>query len=116
MADDTYPIPKHGWTCFFCGENFKSVGNAQEHFGIDPDKKPGCLIKVSYGGERGLLFALRAAEEELATLYQQRADEDTHLHREIYRLQSKFSERLRIAEEAGYERGLRDAKKFPNDA
>lgn len=107
---DTYDMPPHGWTCFFCGETFKTVGGAQDHFGATPDKKPGCLLKVSVGAERGLLMELRRVEEELAKLYRERADEDTHLHREIYRLQSRHCDALRNAEEAGYARGLRDGR------
>lgn len=34
--DDTYPMPKHGWTCFHCGETFKTPGKAREHFGRTP--------------------------------------------------------------------------------
>ena len=52
---DTYDTPPHGWTCFFCGETFKTVGGAQDHFGATPDKKPGCLLKVSVGAERGFV-------------------------------------------------------------
>lgn len=111
MADDnSYPCPAHGWTCFFCGETFKTIGGAQDHFGATPDKKPGCLLKVSVGAERGLLMELRRVEAELATLYRERADADTDLHREIYRLQSRHADALQNAETAGYERGLRDAR------
>lgn len=27
-AVETYPMPKHGWTCFHCGETFTTVGSA----------------------------------------------------------------------------------------
>lgn len=109
-TEDTYNKPPHGWTCFHCGETFTTVGSARDHFGANPDAQPGCMVRVSLGGERGLLMALRKVEEELATLYRERCDEDTHLHREIYTLQSRHSDALRQAEDAGYARGLRDAK------
>lgn len=111
MADDTYTAPPHGWTCFFCGETFKNIGGAQDHFGATPDKKPGCVLKVSVGAERGLLMELRRVEEELAKVYRERADEDTHLHREIHRMQSRHADALQNAEELGYARGLRDARR-----
>lgn len=57
-----------GWQCFHCGEIFTTVGGAQDHFGADSTKKPGCLIKVALGDERGLLMDLRKAEDQLARL------------------------------------------------
>lgn len=112
--EDTYPAPAHGWTCFHCGETFMSIGNAREHFGAKPDAVPGCMLRVAYGGERSLLFALRKLEDELSRLYLERAEEDTHLHRELYRLQSRTSAALESAEIAGYERGLRDGRRESN--
>lgn len=103
---DTYEKPPHGWTCFHCGETFKNTGEARDHFGAKPDALPGCMLRVSLGGERGLLMALRRVEEELAQMYLDRADEDTRLHRELHRLQSRHSDALQTAEETGYARGL----------
>ena len=60
---DTYEMPMHGWTCFHCGETFKTPGGARDHFGSEPLAEPGCKIKA--GEERGLLMALRRAEAEL---------------------------------------------------
>jgi hypothetical protein len=60
-TQDTYPMPAHGWTCFHCGETFKTPGGAQNHFGGNVNGLAGCQIKV--GEERGLLMALRKAEE-----------------------------------------------------
>lgn len=104
---DTYEKPALGWTCFHCGETFTTVGGAQDHFGADPSKEPGCMLKVSLGAERGLLMKLRALEDELTTFYQRRAAEDTDLHREIHALQSRHADALQTAEELGFERGLR---------
>jgi len=67
MADSlTYPAPKHGWTCFHCGETFRSPGSAENHFGKTPASIPGCLIKIQTGDERALLMALRDAENRAA--------------------------------------------------
>jgi hypothetical protein len=107
---DTYEKPAHGWTCFHCGETFTTPGSARDHFGAKPDAVPGCIARVSVGGQRGLLMLWRKAEEELAELYRQRGEDDTPILRELYRLQGKHSEALRVSEEAGYERGLNDAK------
>lgn len=106
-TQDTYEKPPHGWTCFHCGETFTTVGGAQDHFGADPDKEPGCMLRVSLGAERGMLMKLREREQELAELYRRRAEEDTDLHRELYALQSRHADALQTAEELGYERGLR---------
>lgn len=62
-AIDTYPMSKHGWTCFHCGETFTTFGAARDHFGATPEAEIGCLInKVRPGEERGLLMALRKSE------------------------------------------------------
>jgi hypothetical protein len=103
----TYEKPPHGWTCFHCGETFTTVGSARTHFGASPDAQPGCIERVRLGGERGLLAALRKAEERIA----QYIIEDTEAQRAMHTQQSRHSEALLIAEEAGYERGLRDARK-----
>jgi hypothetical protein len=60
----TYPRPPHGWTCFHCGETFKTPGSARDHFGRTPDSRPGCILKVQLGEERGLLMELRRVELE----------------------------------------------------
>ncbi|KWN06348.1 hypothetical protein WT83_27070 [Burkholderia territorii] len=64
------------------------------------------MVRVGLGAERGLLMALREAENRLARYM----EEDTDLHRSMYQMQSRHADQLRIAEEAGYERGLRDAR------
>lgn len=102
---DTYPMPEHGWTCFHCGETFHAVGPARAHFGAKQDANPGCMERVRLGAERGMLLALREAEERLARYM----EEDTALHRSMYSQQSRHAHQLQLAEEAGYERGLRDA-------
>ncbi len=66
MTEETYTQPKHGWTCFHCGETLKTVGAAQDHFGEGPFDEPGCLMKVRVGNERGWLMEIRKLEEENA--------------------------------------------------
>jgi len=104
---DTYTKPEHGWTCFHCGETFTTLGSARDHFGATPVSEPGCVLKVNLGGERGLLMALRKTEALLATWM----DEATDIHKSMHAQQTRHSGALEDAEIAGYERGLRDAKK-----
>lgn len=105
-TDETYNPPPLGCTCFHCGETFTTPGTARDHFGAAPMAQPGCMVKVSHGGERGLLMALRKAEETIA----RHMEEDTDLHRALHRMQSQHSDALRDAYEAGYECGLRDGR------
>ena len=108
--DDTYEKPAHGWTCFHCGETFTTVGGAQDHFGADPSKEPGCMIRVSLGAERGLLMKLREAEATIARYMQ----EDSDLQRAMHGMQSRHADALQTAEELGYERGLRAGAALAN--
>lgn len=101
---DTYTMPAHGWTCFFCGETFTTVGAAQDHFGeFQLSSRAACRIKV--GEERGLVMALRKAEHELASY----RSEDSEKDRAMHRMRDEHHRALREAEERGYARGLRDA-------
>lgn len=89
LPEDTYKRPKHGWTCYFCGETFTTPGAAKDHFGADQNQDPGCLIdhrvQVEEGGKpergRGLLMALRKAEEEIRKLRAEVEDLDHQAHR-----------------------------------
>ena len=103
---DTYNAPQHGWTCFHCGETFTTLGSARDHFGFDPSADAGCRIKI--GAERGLLMALRKAEDEIARRRHDDGPVVAAIIDEMRRMQSRHSDALRAAEEAGYERGLRD--------
>ena len=62
-----YEAPEHGWTCFHCGETFKTVGAAEDHFGKIIDTMPGCVLKLT-GGDFGLLMHLRRLEFALYDL------------------------------------------------
>jgi hypothetical protein len=79
-------MPKHGWTCFHCGETFKTPGSAREHFGATPNAKPGCVIDqvaLEEGGKpergRGLLMALRKLEVEVERLRHINEQQDNDL-------------------------------------
>jgi hypothetical protein len=67
--DPTYLMPTHGWTCFHCGETFTTPNAARWHFGATPDAKPGCLLKVELGNERGWLARIRELETKEPKLY-----------------------------------------------
>jgi hypothetical protein len=105
LSPTTYERPPHGWTCFHCGETFTTEGSARVHFGAEPSATPGCVLKVRLGAERGLLMALRDAEERIARY----VGEDSDTMRELHRMQSRHTAQLLEAEEAGYARGMRDA-------
>ena len=62
----TYRMPADGWVCYHCGERFKTPGGARDHFGATPVETAACIIKA--GEERGLVMALRRAEEEIMRL------------------------------------------------
>lgn len=98
------PTPPHGWTCFHCGEHFAPTFAGQQaarhHFGDSPIEQPACTIDA---------HAFRAMQD-LCARYQ---SEDTHLHREIARMQADHAVALRREEEKGYARGMEDAKKYP---
>lgn len=103
------PVPEHGWTCFHCGETFTTVGAARDHFGFEPSDDPGCRIKV--GAERGLLMALRKAEEDAANAWAAIHNETTDAARAYHAQSARHRDQLLTTEEAGYERGLRDGQK-----
>lgn len=102
---NTYTFPPWGWTCFHCGENFRTIGTARDHFGMDQSYDPACRIKL--GQERLLVMALRKAEREL----ERYRAEDTDLHREIHSMSSSHAQALIREEERGYAKGLADGRK-----
>jgi hypothetical protein len=110
-VSETYPMPAKGWTCFHCGETFKTPGAARDHFGFAPSSEPGCRIKI--GAERGLLMALRKAEEEIARNRDEDGPAVAVIMREMRAMQGRHSDALRAAEELGYERGLNDGRALP---
>lgn len=107
-AEETYAMPAHGWTCFHCGETFTTVGAAKDHFGFDPSYEPACRIKL--GAELGLLMALRQAEKDLVDAWNCIHNESAEGIRAMRRAEGRNKRHLILAEELGYERGLRDAR------
>jgi hypothetical protein len=103
-----YAIPPEGWTCFHCGEIFKTPGSARDHFGFDPSSDPACRIKV--GEERGLVMELRRVEAKYIRLLEETSDESGAVAREFYGLDAKHAGELRRAEDEGYRKGLRDGR------
>lgn len=97
--------PAQSWRCFHCGDVFTSPKHAASHFGIDQGAEPGC-VAVLRGGESHLLDRIHDLEIELVGY---RA-EDSHIMRWAAEKASLHAEALRREEEAGYARGLRDAK------
>lgn len=97
-----------GWRCFHCDELFTREADAREHFGFDQSCEPACRIKA--GAERGLLGALREAERELAEAWATIQSESTEAARAYHAQAARHARQLIAAEEAGYERGLVDAR------
>lgn len=59
---ELHGCPYPGWVCFHCGEEFRTVGGAADHFGATPDQEPACQIEAGEG--RGLVMELRRVEAE----------------------------------------------------
>lgn len=97
MADDT------PWRCFHCDEVFTDRAAAADHFGSDPMASPACQISAE---QRGLLNALRNAEDEIARYRGEDSDKD----RAMAAMAADHAQALVRAEEAGYAKGLRDAQ------
>lgn len=90
------------WRCFHCDETFYTREDAQLHFGTTEMQSPACTIDVA---------EYRAMERRMVAYN----EEDSAMHRSIYRLQSEHQLALQRAEEAGYAAGLRDcAQVRPN--
>jgi len=99
---DTYEMPRHGWTCFHCGETFRTPGSARQHFGSDPLKDPACRIKV--GEERGLVAEIRRLEAKLGAYRSETHEDQTRWHAQA----ADHRRALVQAEQKGYDKGLRD--------
>jgi chromosome segregation ATPase len=93
------------WRCFHCNEVFSTPGEARDHFGSGSECDPACQIKI--GEERGLVMALRKAEDELRGY---RA-EDSEKDRQIGSMRADHVRALLREEENGYNKGVLDMKK-----
>jgi hypothetical protein len=93
------------YRCYHCNQVFyEEDGSASEHFGCSMVQEPICTINAK---------RLRELEQEVDSLRRQIQEESTPLEREIASLRSEIATKERRAEEAGYARGLEDAKKYP---
>lgn len=105
MSDE--PVAVAAWRCFHCGETFTDEHCARLHFGRDDRSEAACVIKA--GAEGSLLKALRDAEEQADDAIQRMHDESTDAAKAYHRQRCRHAQSLIAAEEAGYERGLKDA-------
>jgi hypothetical protein len=88
------------WRCFHCDETFTDREQARLHFGDSEHQQALCTIDAAH-------FRWMEAQ------HRRNVDDDSEALRTIARLAGEH-ETLRLrAEELGYERGLRDAKKHP---
>jgi hypothetical protein len=100
--------PLQSWTCFHCGETFTDEESARTHFGFDASADPGCRIKT--GAETSLLKALRESERDAANAWAAIHEETTDAAKAYAAQTARHHRQLQAAEEAGYERGLVDAR------
>lgn len=89
-TQEVYLAPKHGWCCFHCGENFRTFGGAQDHFGATPGERPACLIKL--GDERGLIMELRKAQAG----YEEMLNRALRAEEELEMVQRSYDELKRL--------------------
>lgn len=89
------------WRCFHCDEVFIRPACAAVHFGNYEIRTPACQLKSH---ERHLVEYIRDLEAQLDGY---RA-EDSHVMRSIYTLEADHRQALILAEEDGYNKGVRD--------
>jgi hypothetical protein len=105
------PGPKHGWTCFHCGETFTTHRAAETHFGKDEGAKEACRIIA--GAEITITERLRDVEAECARAWGIVHSESSDAALAYQRQNSRHAQQLRAMEELGYQRGLRDGLSTP---
>ena len=88
------------WRCFHCDEAFSDREAARLHFGESEMQRPMCTIDAAH-------FRWMEA--------QHRRNVDSEALRTIASLASAHEDIRRRAEEDGYARGLRDAKRHPGE-
>jgi hypothetical protein len=76
----TYPAPRHGWTCFHCGDMFKTPETAAAHFGPTPDATPECVDRAT-SSYQDLVRRTREAEQTMrrAIDARERAEEEADM-------------------------------------
>lgn len=90
------------WRCFHCCEEFYDRESAATHFGSYRSSYPICKVDAA---------KYREMEAEVESW---RA-ESAPLQREVHSLQAEIARKSQEAEEKGYARGLRDAKRYPEE-
>lgn len=85
------------WRCFHCDETFMDVETAKAHFGDSEICTPACCMKPE---------DIREMERELERYRLEDSDKD----REFYAMRADHVRALRVEEEKGYEKGLRDGE------
>ncbi len=93
------------WRCFHCDTLFTNPKHAAEHFGRDEGATPACKLSHSEGH---LVTYIRKLEAEVET----HRREDTDLLRAILSLEAECHEKVRRAEERGYDKGVQEAKRM----
>lgn len=97
------PLPAHPsggpreWRCFHCDEVFTEFEAARNHFGDHEMCDPVCSIMAR---------EIRDMERELERYRAEDSDKD----RQFHALQADHRRALRVEEEKGYEKGLRDGE------
>ncbi|KWH57856.1 hypothetical protein [Burkholderia cepacia] len=86
------------WRCFHCDEVFTDAESATLHFGRSERQSPACSIDIA---------EYRSMEQRMHAYN----EEDSELHRTMYRMQAQHQTDLRREEEKGYARGLADGMK-----
>lgn len=104
------PAETPNWRCFHCDEVFTSEHDARLHFGRDEGSLPACQIK---GSEHGLVEALRRAENDVADAWHAIHSESTDAAKAYHAQNGRHQEQLKAVEQVGYDRGLADAKAYP---
>lgn len=90
------------WRCFHCDQVFTSRKWATEHFGYDGDD-PACKIA---GRDWHLIAHIRKLEAQLVTY----RNDDSDIMRAMYTMEADHRQALIRAEEAGYNKGVRDMR------
>jgi hypothetical protein len=92
----------HEWRCFHCGEVFTDEESAALHFGSSEYQQAYCTIPVEH-------FRWMEAQ------HRRHLEDDSEASRTIQGILCEHENLRRRAEEIGYERGLRDAQRFPSE-
>lgn len=93
------------WRCFHCDTVFTNPAHAAEHFGRGETSTPACKLTHSEGH---LIAYIRKLEAE----NHQHRLEDSDILRAMYAAEAEWREKVRRAEERGYDRGVQEAKRM----